>query len=89
MERECSIMDNDTVKRIDELFKHHIGVLSEDFQHKFDLVIEGHKMLNEKVDRLEGRMDRLETKVDGIAADLAAHRADTEAHHGVYRVKEG
>lgn len=34
-------MDNDSVRQIEELFKHHIGILSEDIQHKLDLVIEG------------------------------------------------
>ncbi len=92
------------VSRLTEvsLFKHHIGVMSENLQHKLDLVIEGQQMIGEKVDRLETRMDRLETKadalevkvdaleikVDAVAADLSAHRAGTEAHHGVYRVKE-
>ncbi len=75
-------------KKIDVMFKHHVGIIAEDFQHKMDIVVEGHQMLAEKIDRLEVRMDRLETKVDGVAIDLAAHRADTEAHHGVYRVKE-
>ena len=75
-------------KKIEEMFKHHMGMMSEDFQHKLDIVVEGHQMLAEKIDRLEVRMDRLETKVDGVATDLAAHRTDTEAHHGVYRVKE-
>ncbi len=88
-------MNGDDIKRIEEMFKHHMGMMSEDFQHKLDIVVEGHQMLAEKIDRLdgrmddlEGRMDRLETKVDGVAADLSAHRTDTEAHHGVYRVKE-
>ena len=88
-------MDVDEMKKIEEMFKHHIGVMSEDFQHKLDIVVEGHQMLSEKIDRLDGRMDqldgrmdRLENKVDAIAVDLAAHRTDTEAHHGVYRVKE-
>jgi archaellum component FlaC len=81
-------MDDDSIRKIEELFKRHIGVMSEDFQHKLDLVVEGQQILHEKVDRLETRMDRLETKVDAVAADLAAHRMDTEAHHGVYRVKE-
>ncbi len=81
-------MNGDDIKRIEEMFKHHMGMMSEDFQHKLDIVVEGHQMLAEKIDRLEVRMDRLETKVDGVATDLAAHRTDTEAHHGVYRVKE-
>jgi archaellum component FlaC len=82
-------MDADVIKKIEEIFKHHVGMMTEDFQHKLDIVVEGHQMLVEKIDRLDGRMDKLETKVDSIATDLTAHRSDTEAHHGVYRVKEG
>ncbi len=88
-------MDDKDLKQIGELFKHHIGILSEDFQHKLDLVVEGQQMLAERMERMEGRMDSLETKVDrlevrldAVATDLTAHRKDTEAHHGVCRVKE-
>ncbi len=81
-------MDVDEMKKIEEMFKHHIGVMSEDFQHKLDIVVEGHQMLNEKIDRMEVRLERVEDKVDAVATDLAAHRADTEAHSSVYRVKE-
>ena len=85
-------MDSDDFKKIEEMFKHHVGIMSEDFQHKLDIVVEGHQMLADKIDRVEtsltARLDRVETKVDAVAADLSAHRADTEAHHGVYRVKE-
>jgi hypothetical protein len=85
-------MDADDFKKIEEMFTHHIGMMSEDFQHKLDIVIEGHQMLSERLDRVEanlsGRLDRVEAKIEAVAADLTAHRADTEAHHGVYRVKE-
>jgi hypothetical protein len=122
-------MDADEIKKIEEIFKHHIGVMSEefqrkiehqteiisedfqrkiehqtgiiseDFQHKLDIVVEGHQMLSDKIDRVEtslggrldrveSRLDRVENKVDAVAADLAAHRKDTEAHGPVYRVKE-
>ncbi|WP_366919045.1 hypothetical protein [Geobacter sp.] len=97
-------MDNDSLRKIEELFKRHIGVLSEDFQHKLDLVVEGQQMLAEKLEltktelkdeirKVDQRLTmveaRLEQKMDAVAADLSAHRADTEAHHEVYRVKEG
>jgi uncharacterized protein (UPF0335 family) len=75
--------------------------LSEDFQHKLDIVAEGRQMLSEKLDRVEGqleqRIDRVEKrinevdaklskKIDAVAADLAAHRADTEIHRTGYQV---
>jgi len=47
-------------------FRHQLGVQSENFQHKLDLVVEGHQMLSEKMDRMEARydsrMDCLENK---------------------------
>lgn len=30
-----------------EDFKHHVGILTEDFQHKLQIVAEGHQMLSE------------------------------------------
>ena len=80
-------MDDNDFKKIEGMFKHHMGIMSEDFQHKLDIVVEGHQMLSEKLDRVESRLDRVEsrldrveTKLDTVVADLAAHRADTEAH---------
>ena len=85
-------MDDSDFKKIEKMFKHHVGIMSEDFQHKLDIVVEGQQMLSEKIDRLEVRVDVVEVnlsrRLDAVAADISAHRADTEAHHGVYRVKE-
>jgi actin-like ATPase involved in cell morphogenesis len=92
-------MDAEEIKKIDEIFKrhvdvvtenfkHHVGVMYEDFQHKLDIVVEGHQMLAEKIDRMDVRLERVEDKVDAVTTDLAAHRADTEVHGTVYRVKE-
>ena len=63
-----------------------MGVLADDFQHKLDIVVEGHQMLSEKIDRVESNLSQ---QIASVATELSAHRADTEAHHGVYRVKEG
>ena len=82
-------MDDKSLKKIEELFTHHMGIISEDFQHKMDLVVEGQQMLSEKVDRLESElysvkgnleMVRLELKNDiaKLAADLTAHRKDAK-----------
>ena len=77
---------------IKEEFRHQLGIQSENFQHKLDLVVEGHQMLSEKIDRVEERLDKrmdcLEHKLDAVAADLSAHRRDTEAHPPLYKVKE-
>ena len=86
-------------EEIKEEFRHQIGIQSENFQHKLDIVVEGHQMLAEKLDRVETRldtrMDCLEHKIDTVAAkldtvatDLKAHRTDTEVHKKVYKVKE-
>ncbi|PIP05906.1 MAG: hypothetical protein COX52_09430 [Syntrophobacterales bacterium CG23_combo_of_CG06-09_8_20_14_all_48_27] len=74
-------------------FRHQLGIQSEAFQSKLDLVVEGHQMLSEKLDRVEerldGRVDCVVRKLDALAADLSAHRRDTESHPSVYKVKEG
>ena len=61
-------MDADEINKIEEIFKHHIGVMSEgfqrkiehqtgiiseDFQRKLDIVIAGNQMLSDKIDRVE------------------------------------
>ncbi len=88
IEQQTGIISEDFQRKIE----HQTGIISEDFQHKLDIVVEGHQMLSEKIDRVEsslgGRLDRVEKKVDAVAADLSAHRKDTEAHGPVYRVKE-
>ncbi len=77
---------------IKEDFRLQVGILSEDFQHKLQLVTEGHQMLSEKMDRMRGEMDNsmrsIDKKIDAVAVDLAAHRADTEGHKRGYMVKE-
>ena len=96
-------MDEKDLKQIGELFQHHMGILTEDFQHKLDLVIEGQQMLAEKLEATRSELTneiqkvdqrltlveaRLAAKIEAVAADLTVHRKDTEAHQGVYRVKE-
>ena len=84
-------------------FRHQIGIQSEHFQHKLDIVAEGHEVLRKEirdtreevcekiklVDFKLGTMNEsLNEKIDAVAADLSAHRADTEVHKKVYKVKE-
>ena len=97
-------MNDNDLRKIDEMFKHHVGIVVESFQHKLDIVVEGHQMLAEKIDRVEARLDQrmdaverkicgvdanLSNKIENMAAELAAHRRDTEAHPTLYKVKEG
>ena len=76
---------------IKEEFRHQLGIQSEAFQHKLDLVVEGHQMLSEKLDRVEERLDsRIDCVVkkldavtaqgDATAAKLDAIAADLVAH---------
>ena len=85
-------MTEEDFKRIEGLFARQIGVMEENVQHKFDLLVEGQQMLVERMDRLETdlRADirKVDDRVTSVAADLAAHRADTEGHRGAYRVRE-
>ncbi len=71
-------------EEIKEDFRLQVGILSEDFQHKLQLVAEGHQMLSEKMDRIR---DEVTGKIDVVAADVAAHRADTEGHKRGYMVR--
>ena len=86
--------------RIEELFKRSIGIISEDFQHKLNIVIDGQQLIGEKLERVAGEIKedfsklerqqiKVEVKIDALAKDLSAHSVDTEAHHGLYLVKEG
>jgi len=52
-------------------------------QHKLDLVVEGHQMLSEKIDRveerLESRIDCVVRKLDTVAAQGSATAAKLDA----------
>lgn len=84
-------MTENEIEKIEEIFKHQLGIFTEDVQHKFDLVIEGQQMLAEQTDRmgseLKSDIDRVDRRVTGVAADLSGHRRDTEVHRG-YGVRE-
>jgi len=85
-------MNEDDFEKIESMIARHVGAFADSIHHKLDLVVEGHQMLSEKIDRggnrLDKRIDCLESKLDTVAADLKAHRADTEVHTKVYKVKE-
>ncbi len=96
-------MDEGELNKIDALFRHHVGILSEDFQHKLDIVAEGHQMLVEKIEtaRVELKEEiqkvaqritmaeaNLSRKVEAISVDLATHRNDAEIHRTSYGISE-
>ena len=84
-------------------FHHQIGIQSEHFQHKLDIIVEGHEVLRKEIRdtreelcekiklvdfKLETMNETLNEKIDAVAGDLSAHRTDTEVHKKVYKVKE-
>jgi hypothetical protein len=52
-------------------FRIQAGILSEDFQHKLQLVAEGHQMLAEKMDRMHKDIEGVDRKADAGTVDLA------------------
>ncbi len=84
-------------------FRHQLGIQSEHFQHKLDIVVEGHEVFRKEIRdvreelcekikfvdfKLETMNKSLSEKIDAVAVDLKAHRSDTEVHRKVYKVKE-
>ena len=45
-------MDEGDLKTNETMLKHQIGILHEDIHRKLDIVLEGHQLLNSKIDRL-------------------------------------
>jgi len=60
------------------MFKHHTGILAEDFQHKLVLIVEGQQVLAEKMDGMEPRFDNVEHRLDNldVKVDATNHRLD-------------
>jgi hypothetical protein len=58
-------------KEVNEDFKRHVGILSEDFQHKLQLVAEGQQMLAEKMGRMQKDIEEVDRKLDAGTAGLA------------------
>jgi hypothetical protein len=45
-------MDTDDFKKIEEMFKHHVGIMSESFNQKLDLIIAAQRLTGEKLYRM-------------------------------------
>lgn len=84
-------MDADDFKKIDEMFKHHVdvvsenfkhhvGIMSEDFQHKLDIVVEGQQMLSEKIDRMDAGIGGVEGRLDRVEVKVEAVAANLAGH---------
>jgi hypothetical protein len=59
---EVKVNEND-FEKIDGMIARRIGTFADSIQHKLDLVVEGHQMLSEKLDRVEARLDQ---RIDGL-----------------------
>jgi hypothetical protein len=63
-------------------FRHQLGIQSEHFQHKLDIVVEGHELLRkeirdtreelcEKINLVDFKVSVLNEKIDGVDASLS------------------
>jgi len=68
-------------------FRHQIGIQSENFQHKLDIVVEGHDVLRkeirdtkeelrEEIGLVSFKVEALNQKIDGVKGELT-HKIDT------------
>ena len=99
-------MNSEDFKRLEQIvcnfkeevkaeFRHQIGIQSEHFQHKLDIVAEGHdalrkeimdtrEELSEKIKFVDFKVEVLNQKIDGVQANLSqkidALAADLSAH---------
>ena len=69
-------MNEKDFEKIDSMIARHIGVFAESVNHKFDILVEGHQMLSEKIDRVEARLD---ARIDCVVKKLDAAAAQGEA----------
>lgn len=74
-------MDNhftkEDAKEFKQDIKRYVGILSEDFQHKLNIVIDGQAALKDGQKAME---ERLNAKIDSLKDELIAHRDNTEMH---------
>jgi len=72
-------MNENDFAKIDSMIARHVGSFADSIQHKLDLVVEGHQMLSEKIDRVEERLDKrmdcLEHKLIAVAAETSDNTA--------------
>ena len=83
-------MDKKDLKQINDMFAKHIGILVEDFQHKPDIVVEGHQVLNEKIDRVQQDGTGLTTRVDRIELiTLKLEKGQKKLEKGQEKLEKG
>jgi hypothetical protein len=67
-------------KEMEKEIKRYLGILSEDFQHRLNLVIDAQLDTKRDVAGLKKDVAELKTKTDVIYSELIAHRDNTETH---------
>jgi len=76
-------MNENDFGKIESMISRHVDTFADSIQHKLDLVVEGHQMLSEKIDRveerLESRIDCVVRKLDTVAAQGSATAAKLDA----------
>ena len=75
-------MDNNLIEEI----KNHFDVVAEGLKDEIKLVAEGHALLNEKIDRVEGNLvDKIKLVAEGhdsIRQDIHAFREEANQEFG-------
>ena len=70
-------MNKNDFEKIDSIIASHVGSFADSIQHKLDMVVDGHQMLSEKIDRVEERLDKrmdcLEHKLIAVAAETSCN----------------
>ena len=80
-----------TTTDMEVLLKRYVGILSEDFQHKLNSVIDGQQFLAEKLDRptteLKSDISQLDQRLTGVEARLTARIDAVEKRLDTMEVK--
>ena len=76
-------MNENDFAMIESMIARHVGAFADSIQHKLDIVVEGHQVLSEKIDRVEerldGRIDCVVRKLDAVAAQGSNTAAKLDA----------
>jgi len=85
-------MDENDLKQVEDIFARHIGILVENFQHKLDIVVEGHQVLYDKIDHVQQELTGLTARVDRIelvVLRLEQHQANLEQRQANLEQRQG
>lgn len=64
----------------------HMNVILEDIRHKFDVIYEGHKLLDQKIDRkIDELKQELKTEIVYIKSDMVDIKKDINKMQGTLK----